>query len=57
MTARDFGSTGVQVPVIGQGTWHMGESRRAEREEIAALRVGLELGLTHLDTAEMYGDG
>ena len=35
----------------------MGESRRAEREEIAALRVGLELGLTHIDTAEMYGDG
>jgi diketogulonate reductase-like aldo/keto reductase len=54
---RSFGSTGVTVPVIGQGTWHMGESRRAEREEIAALRVGLELGLTHIDTAEMYGDG
>ena len=57
MIARDFGSTGVQVPVVGQGTWHMGESRRAEREEVAALRVGLELGLTHIDTAEMYGDG
>jgi len=57
MIARSFGSTGVEVPVIGQGTWHMGESRRAEREEIAALRVGLELGLTHVDTAEMYGDG
>jgi len=54
---RSFGSTGVKVPVIGQGTWHMGESRRAEREEVAALRLGLELGLTHIDTAEMYGDG
>jgi diketogulonate reductase-like aldo/keto reductase len=57
MIARSFGATGVAVPVIGQGTWHMGESRRAERDEIAALRVGLELGLTHVDTAEMYGDG
>ena len=57
MIARRFGSTGVDVPVIGQGTWHMGESRRAQRDEIAALRVGLELGLTHIDTAEMYGDG
>jgi len=54
---RSFGSTGVKVPVIGQGTWHMGESRRAEREEVAALRLGLELGLTHIDSAEMYGDG
>ena len=57
MIARRFGSTRVDVPVIGQGTWHMGESRRVQREEIAALRVGLELGLTHIDTAEMYGDG
>ena len=57
MIARSFGATGVAVPVIGQGTWHMGESRRMERDEIAALRVGLELGLTHVDTAEMYGDG
>lgn len=57
MITRLFGATGVEVPVIGQGTWHMGESRRAEREEVAALRLGLELGLTHIDTAEMYGDG
>ena len=47
----------MAVPVIGQGTWHMGESRRTERAEVAALRLGLELGLTHIDTAEMYGDG
>ena len=57
MIQRRFGATGVEVPVIGQGTWHMGESRNAERTEIAALRLGLELGLTHIDTAEMYGDG
>jgi diketogulonate reductase-like aldo/keto reductase len=54
---RPFGSTGVQVPVIGQGTWRMGEDRAAEKEELAALRLGLDLGLTHIDTAEMYGDG
>jgi diketogulonate reductase-like aldo/keto reductase len=54
---RLFGATGVAVPVVGQGTWHMGESRRTERAEVAALRLGLELGLTHIDTAEMYGDG
>ena len=57
MITRLFGATGVAVPVIGQGTWHMGESRRTERAEIASLRLGLELGLTHIDTAEMYGDG
>src|SRR5262245_54762351 len=57
MITRAFGETGVQVPVIGQGTWKMGESRSAFRAEVAALRLGLELGLTHIDTAEMYGDG
>src|SRR3989442_8702594 len=57
MITRLFGATGVAVPVVGQGTWHMGESRRAERDEVAALRLGLDLGLTHIDTAEMYGDG
>ena len=57
MIKRLFGATGAEVPVVGQGTWHMGESRRAERDEVAALRLGLDLGLTHIDTAEMYGDG
>lgn len=57
MIRRPFGSTGVSVSVIGQGTWRMGESRDAEKEEIAALRLGIELGLTHIDTAEMYADG
>src|SRR6266849_3539579 len=57
MDTRPFGWTGVQVPVIGQGTWHMGESRRERAREIAALRLGLDLGLTHIDTAELYGSG
>ena len=57
MITRPFGSTGVSVPAIGQGTWRMGESRDAQKDEVAALRLGIELGLTHIDTAEMYGDG
>ncbi|PRX50366.1 diketogulonate reductase-like aldo/keto reductase [Prauserella shujinwangii] len=49
--------SGNRIPVLGQGTWGMGE-RRAERDtEIAALRHGLDLGLGLIDTAEMYGDG
>jgi diketogulonate reductase-like aldo/keto reductase len=57
MIARPFGRTGVPVAVIGQGTWRMGESRGAEKQEVAALRLGIELGLSHIDTAEMYADG
>ena len=57
MIARPLGRGGPPVPVIGQGTWHMGEDARARDQEIAALRLGLELGLTHIDTAEMYADG
>lgn len=45
------------LPVIGQGTWDMPESGRALDEAIAALRRGIELGMTHIDTAEMYGSG
>jgi diketogulonate reductase-like aldo/keto reductase len=48
---------GEQVPAFGQGTWHMGEDRRRAAEEAAALRLGIELGLTLIDTAEMYGNG
>jgi aryl-alcohol dehydrogenase-like predicted oxidoreductase len=47
----------TQVPALGQGTWRMGEDPRRRAEEIAALRTGVELGLTLIDTAEMYGDG
>src|SRR3954465_15208091 len=48
---------GETVPAFGQGTWHMGEDRRRAAEEAAALRLGFELGLTLIDTAEMYGGG
>lgn len=48
---------GSSVPALGQGTWRMGESASRRPEEIAALRRGVELGLTLIDTAEMYGDG
>jgi diketogulonate reductase-like aldo/keto reductase len=57
MDSKPFGWTGVQVAAIGQGTWHMGESRRARARETAALSLGLDLGLTHIDTAELYGSG
>jgi diketogulonate reductase-like aldo/keto reductase len=46
-----------RVPALGQGTWHMGEARRRIAEEAAALRLGIELGMTLIDTAEMYGNG
>ncbi|MDR7031015.1 aldo/keto reductase [Rhizobium rosettiformans] len=45
------------VPSMGQGTWKMGERAERRSDEIAALRAGVELGLTLIDTAEMYGDG
>jgi diketogulonate reductase-like aldo/keto reductase len=49
--------SGERVPALGQGTWHMGENRRRAAEEEAALRLGIELGMTLIDTAEMYGSG
>jgi diketogulonate reductase-like aldo/keto reductase len=49
--------SGVQMPVLGQGTWYMGDHAGKRKEEIAALRLGLELGMTLIDTAEMYGSG
>lgn len=48
---------GEQVPALGQGTWHMGEDRRRAADEAKAVRLGIELGLTLIDTAEMYGSG
>ncbi len=51
---RPFGPKAVPVPWIGEGTWEMEENPRAA---IRALRRGLDLGLTHIDTAEMYGSG
>jgi diketogulonate reductase-like aldo/keto reductase len=49
--------SGETVPQLGQGTWRMGESKRGRKEEVAALRLGLDLGMTLIDTAEMYADG
>jgi diketogulonate reductase-like aldo/keto reductase len=55
---RKFGWTGLDVPVIGMGTWMIeGRSRDAERHAIETLRLGLDLGMNHIDTAEMYGNG
>jgi diketogulonate reductase-like aldo/keto reductase len=45
------------VPALGQGTWNMGDNRATRAQEIATLRRGIDLGLTLIDTAEMYGDG
>jgi len=47
----------TRVPVLGQGTWRMGENKSAHENEVAALRLGIDLGMTLVDTAEMYGDG
>jgi diketogulonate reductase-like aldo/keto reductase len=49
--------SGESVPVLGQGTWHVAEDRARWKEEVAALRVGLDLGMSLIDTAEMYADG
>jgi diketogulonate reductase-like aldo/keto reductase len=48
---------GEPIPVLGQGTWHMAEDPGRRQTEITALRVGLDLGLILIDTAEMYADG
>jgi diketogulonate reductase-like aldo/keto reductase len=49
--------SGERVPALGQGTWNMGDKKRERAHELAALRLGLDLGITLIDTAEMYGDG
>ncbi|WP_121969885.1 aldo/keto reductase [Leptolyngbya sp. BC1307] len=49
--------SGQPIPALGLGTWKMGESNRNFQREVEALRYGLELGLTLIDTAEMYGEG
>ena len=48
---------GVSIPTLGQGTWKMAERPADRRQEIAALRHGIDLGLTLIDTAEMYAEG
>ena len=57
MISYAFGSTGRNVPRIGQGTWNIPERGAAAEEAKRALRRGTELGMVHIDTAEMYGDG
>ncbi|HEV3088781.1 MAG TPA: aldo/keto reductase [Candidatus Elarobacter sp.] len=57
MIARPFDSTGRDVPVIGQGTWNIPARGERAEETKRALRRGIELGMVHVDTAEMYGDG
>jgi diketogulonate reductase-like aldo/keto reductase len=49
--------SGQTVPVLGQGTWYMGEARHKRAEEVRALQLGIDLGMTLIDTAEMYADG
>ena len=49
--------SGRSVPSLGLGTWHMGEKKADRAREIAALKAGIDLGLTLIDTAEMYGNG
>jgi diketogulonate reductase-like aldo/keto reductase len=49
--------SGDPMPALGQGTWHMAEAARRRSQEVAALGVGLDLGMTLIDTAEMYADG
>ncbi|MDO3408309.1 aldo/keto reductase [Saccharibacillus sp. CPCC 101409] len=48
---------GTELPALGQGTWYMGEDKREAEREADALRLGLDLGMSVIDTAEMYGDG
>ena len=49
--------SGETVPALGMGTWHLGQGRHPEAVEIEALQTGLDLDMTLIDTAEMYGDG
>jgi diketogulonate reductase-like aldo/keto reductase len=57
MRTRTFGSTRRSVPVIGQGSWNVPTRGAAREAAVKALRDGIALGMTHIDTAEMYGDG
>jgi diketogulonate reductase-like aldo/keto reductase len=49
--------SGATIPVLGQGTWQMGENTKARSQEMDALKFGIDLGMTLIDTAEMYGEG
>jgi diketogulonate reductase-like aldo/keto reductase len=49
--------SGDKVPVLGLGTWRMGERKSERTAEVAAIKLGLDLGVRLIDTAEMYGEG
>jgi diketogulonate reductase-like aldo/keto reductase len=57
MPRQEILSSGIPVPVLGQGTWNMGDRKERREDELRALRLGLDLGMTLIDTAEMYGRG
>lgn len=57
MIRRERLPSGREIPVVGQGTWRMGEDARQREREVASLRTGIDLGMTLIDTAEMYGSG
>jgi diketogulonate reductase-like aldo/keto reductase len=57
LIARAFGAGGPAVPIVGQGTWNVPLRGGARDEAIRALRAGIDAGMVHVDTAEMYGDG
>jgi diketogulonate reductase-like aldo/keto reductase len=57
MMRTTFLPGGAAVPVLGQGTWYLGDDPRTRSAEIAALQAGIDLGMSLIDTAEMYGDG
>ncbi|MGM8850168.1 aldo/keto reductase [Salinicola halophyticus] len=54
---ESLGAPSIALPAMGQGTWYMGEDLVPRQQEIDALRYGLDLGMSLIDTAEMYGDG
>jgi diketogulonate reductase-like aldo/keto reductase len=57
MIARTFGPLDRDVPIVGQGTWNIPVRGARAEEAVRAIRRGIELGMLHIDTAEMYGDG
>jgi diketogulonate reductase-like aldo/keto reductase len=57
LIARAFGNGFPAVPIVGQGTWNVPLRAGAREEAIRALQAGIDLGMVHIDTAEMYGDG
>ena len=57
LPAATMHGTGEQIPALGQGTWEMGDSGRTRSAEIASLKAGVDLGMTVIDTEEMYGEG